>query len=283
MTARGEHTTDQFSDDSVVSHYRGNVDQGLYTHEAAAVSFFGEPPARVLDLGCGAGRTTKLLDAAGFDVVGIDVSERMIESARELVAGPEFLVAEACQLPFDDVSFDHALFSYNGIDYIQTERRRERALREIRRVLRPGGYFAFSSHNARRVAGAKLFHPMYYFRTLQFWVENARAGTLGSRYKFSEGRRRYQIAPPHQRSQLREAGFTPVDTFTQFPFEPLAPIDPWPYYVARKPPRGTTGGDESVRETNSGDEPAHETNSGEDSAHVRTPGGESTSSIRTQE
>ena len=46
-----------------------------------------------------------------------------------------------------DNSYDFVLFSYNGIDHLELPER-ERALSEMKRVLRPGGIMAFSSHNA---------------------------------------------------------------------------------------------------------------------------------------
>jgi SAM-dependent methyltransferase len=48
-------------------------------------------------------------------------------------------------------SFDAAVFSLNGIDSIRTDSDRSRCFQEIARVLRPGGYFIFSSHNARSI------------------------------------------------------------------------------------------------------------------------------------
>ena len=47
---------------------------------------------------------------------------------------------------FEDSSFDFILFSFNGIDYMNHDER-IRTLREIRRILKTGGYFCFSTHN----------------------------------------------------------------------------------------------------------------------------------------
>lgn len=237
VTLATERTADQFSHEQALSRYENLVDKGLFTHEKEALEFFGQPPAHVLDVGCGTGRTTKVLVEAGFDVTGIDISAEMVRRANQHIDGVTFCVADAVNIPFDELSFDHVLFSYNGLDYIPTQEERKQALRELWRVLRTDGYFVFSSHNARRVVGSNLFDPLSHLRTIQFWITNLRAGTIGSKYKVSGHTRRYQLTPSEQRSQLREVGFDPIATLTQFPFDRLTAIDPWPYYVAHKPGR----------------------------------------------
>lgn len=99
--------------------------------------------ARVLDLGCGSGWAARLL--AGYArrgrVVGLDISDEMIEAARSSSIGfdnVEFRVGSAERLPFDDADFTHA-FSMESLYYYADVLA---ALREVRRVLRQGGLFA---------------------------------------------------------------------------------------------------------------------------------------------
>ena len=96
--------------------------------------------AIVLDVGCGSGWAARLMAESARDgrVVGIDVSDEMVRLAREeSVDYPnvEFQVASADQLPFGTAEFTHA-FSMESIYYYSDV---EQALREIRRVLKPGG------------------------------------------------------------------------------------------------------------------------------------------------
>ena len=109
--------------------------------------------ARVLDLGVGGGRTTfHFLDRART-YVGVDYSPAMIDACRRRFderARPEvsFVVADARDLSqFDRESFDFVLFAFQGLDSLVDHDDRLRALREIRRLLVPGGSFAFSSDN----------------------------------------------------------------------------------------------------------------------------------------
>ncbi len=89
--------------------------------------------ARVLDLGCGEGATLIHLGADG--AVGVDLFEVKLELARRLLPRCRFVAASAESLPFADASFDHVLVR----DVVHHLEEPGRAMREIRRVLAPGG------------------------------------------------------------------------------------------------------------------------------------------------
>lgn len=98
--------------------------------------------AQVLDVGCGSGWSARLFaqQAKTGHVVGIDVSDEMVEVAREQssqFSNLEFKVASAEDLPFPNNSFTHA-FSMESLYYYADI---AKALGEIARVLRPGGLF----------------------------------------------------------------------------------------------------------------------------------------------
>ena len=106
----------------------------------------------VLDLGVGTGRTTPFLAAIAGTYVGLDYAPSMLEEARRLHPGMHFVLGDATDLSsFIDASFDAVVFSFNGIDYLHPDSARLRCLTEVRRVLRPGGVFVFSTHNPRAV------------------------------------------------------------------------------------------------------------------------------------
>ena len=108
-----------------------------------AIELMNVPPdARVLDVGCGNGWASRLLaaKASAGRVVGIDIADEMIRLARESSASfpnVEFQVASAEKLPFRDGEFTHA-FSMESLYYYADILG---ALREIKRVLAPGGLF----------------------------------------------------------------------------------------------------------------------------------------------
>ena len=90
----------------------------------------------VLDACCGTGDLALAASKAGAaGVVGLDFSERMLERARRKAPGLEFVQGDVLSLPFDDGHFDSAVvgFGVRNVDDL------EKALGELRRVLRPGG------------------------------------------------------------------------------------------------------------------------------------------------
>ncbi|GIJ76179.1 Methyltransferase domain-containing protein [Micromonospora phaseoli] len=100
------------------------------------------PGERVLDVGCGLGWPgVRLAKTSGAELVGVSVSEQDVRLANERARAEAvsdrvgFERADMLALPFPDDSFDHAM-AFESIVHVHD---RVRALREIARVVRPGG------------------------------------------------------------------------------------------------------------------------------------------------
>jgi ubiquinone/menaquinone biosynthesis C-methylase UbiE len=94
---------------------------------------------RVLEVGVGLGTDFVRFVRAGADAVGVDLTEAAVESVRRRLSQEgleaEVLVADAEALPFEDASFD-LVYSYGVLHHTPAT---ERAVAEVRRVLRPDG------------------------------------------------------------------------------------------------------------------------------------------------
>lgn len=104
---------------------------------------FMKERGRVLDLACGVGGFSFLLEDLGFEVVGLDNSNFMLEKAREFAKEREsrvkFVEGDARELPFGDNSFEYVLFIDSLVHFEPSDL--SRVFREVARVLKPGGKF----------------------------------------------------------------------------------------------------------------------------------------------
>jgi SAM-dependent methyltransferase len=138
-------------------------------HIPAAADFAASRGARVLEIGCGLGTDGAQFARAGASYTGVDLTEAAVALARrnfelQNLAG-EFRTADAENLDFADDSFD-LVYSHGVLHHTPDT---ERAVKEIHRVLRPGGravvmLYHRDSYNYRvnisvlRRAGARLLH-----------------------------------------------------------------------------------------------------------------------------
>lgn len=142
------------------------------------------PDPGVLDVGCGDGARTLVNLPTGS--VGLDVSRRGLELARETVGSARLVEGEMSALPFLPGAFD-AITAYHAVFHVERERHPD-VYAEFARVLRPGGRLLMTLPGGR--------------------FETVRRGWMGGRMFFSAPGRDRTLA------QLREAGFNEVETTT---------------------------------------------------------------------
>ncbi len=183
---------------------------GLWPSEEALVRRFLGAGSSVLDIGCGAGRTTIALRRMGYRVLGVDLMPNMVEAARAQAAAAgadvEFRVMNAVRLDLPDRSFDHALFLYNGYESIMRHADRQSALAEARRVIRPGGRFILAARSGLAFgipwvgwAWSVLREPLKPLGLVN------RAFGVGDRYRY--GALAHYITPFYVFRGLRRQGF----------------------------------------------------------------------------
>jgi ubiquinone/menaquinone biosynthesis C-methylase UbiE len=155
----GDTVRDDFNAITTVLHYtRAAHFIGLWKSEVALIrEFFPDKQARLLEAGCGAGRVAVGLWHEGYrHITAFDFASELVEQAVSLaqeqgITGITFLQGDATELEtchlISDMSFDGALFMFNGLMQIPGRENRRKALRELHRVCRPGAPFLFTTHD----------------------------------------------------------------------------------------------------------------------------------------
>ena len=144
------------------------------------------------DMGCGPGEVARYLKDRGADALGIDLSVGMVRQARLLSPDIPFQRGNMLALEVPDSSWA-GITAFYSIIHIPRERVSE-ALRELHRVLKPGGVLLLSFH-----VGEETIHLD------QWWGE-----VLSLDFNF--------YMPAQMERWLREAGFDPIETILRAPY-----------------------------------------------------------------
>ncbi len=209
---------DEFLDHALDSFYNAHYDRPV------CLDLLGDVLGRrVLDAACGPGLYAEVLVARGAQVIGFDHSPRMIDLCRERVPSGEFRVHDLAN-PLDwlpDSSVDLVLLAL-AIEYVDD---RIAALRELHRVLRPGGALVLSRQHP---TGEWLRHGGSYFDVRVIKEVWSKGWTV-----------HYWLAPLERTcEELFYAGFLIERLLEPRPTPTAAEIDPADYQRLSREPRG---------------------------------------------
>ncbi len=116
-----------------------------------------KPGERILDLAAGTGTSTAHIARSGADVVACDISQGMIEVGRQRHPELTFVHGNATDLPFEDGSFDAVTISFGLRNVSDTAA----ALREMRRVVAPGGRVVITEFSTPVLAPVRSLYRGY--------------------------------------------------------------------------------------------------------------------------
>lgn len=187
---------------------------------------------RMLDIGVGGGRTTHFFAKYAKEYIGVDYSKSMIEICKKRFPDlkDNFFVCDARSLDrFQNNYFDFVLFSFNGIDNIFIHEERMKALREIKRVCKKGGFFCFSVHNLLAIDKLLKIKPSnnpikIIKRTIKYLLlrvlnedfnklkQKRYAAIIDGEHSFRLNV--YYVKPDEQIKQLKEIGFRNIRIFS---------------------------------------------------------------------
>ncbi|NCT82162.1 MAG: class I SAM-dependent methyltransferase [Comamonadaceae bacterium] len=163
----------------------------------------GLAPSRVLDFGCGVGGSIPFFHdlAPGARLQGVDVSLKSLELARERFgAMAAFQACDEDRLPFEDAAFD-LIFTACVFHHIPPAMR-PGWLREIRRVLAPGGVFVAFEHNPLNPLTVRVVKNCPFDENAQLLTAGEFGGLL-RQAGFADVKARYRIFFPHALRALR--------------------------------------------------------------------------------
>lgn len=151
--------------------------------ELIATSLSSEGSSVIADVGCGWGRNTIPLARSFRFVVGVDFARNQLSLGRRFVSESklanrvEFVQASCLEMPFNEYCFDGVVCT-SVLFHLPQQNEREMALREISRVLRPGGILLLDSQN--------LWNPANLFKAVRMLVwakrRNVYWSSLGDSY-----------------------------------------------------------------------------------------------------
>ncbi len=199
-----EHQTvlDYFNSITVTEHYeRAARTLGLWESEEKIFTRIFKTSDSILELGCGAGRISIGLHELGYkNILAADYAKNMIKKSRHLAKilgySIPFRVCDARELEFEDSIFEGIIFGFNGLMQIPKKEQREKALREMYRVLKKDGYVIFTSH-------LRSFnrHKKFWTKEKLLWRKNKQKAELddfGDRFESTDMGDLYIHVPDRQ-------------------------------------------------------------------------------------
>jgi len=235
-----------FSDPVAVKHYvNAAVKVGLWKSEEAVFTQIFSKQDTLLECGCGAGRIGIGLWELGYaGVMGIDFCKEMVVEARRLSQllgyGIPFRQGDATSLKFEADLFDGVIFGFNGLMQIPKVENRKKALKEIKRVLKEGGYFVFTTHDQ-----GLLKRREFWIEEKKRWKEGTQDPELeeyGDRLFDSPDGRIFMHIPSVKeiKDLLKEVGFTLEQTILRSELANEPPevrqfSDQCRFWIVRKP------------------------------------------------
>jgi SAM-dependent methyltransferase len=231
----------RFSAPEVVDSYTKR--EQLEPAERAICDKYITSSMRILDVGVGGGRTTAFLSSIARDYVGIDYVQEMIDVCRRRFPGVTFITADASDLSgFAEMSFDAINFSFNGIDFFESNAGRHRFLQHAARVLTAGGLLIFSSHNAHCL-WPNGFRGLVHNRGHVWRMIRTRVLLRGEGYVLEPthgGLRTHYATREKVRQELAQFGFKVLEILPHdFPSTPSRFSVPWYHYVSIRTSRNS--------------------------------------------
>jgi ubiquinone/menaquinone biosynthesis C-methylase UbiE len=206
-------------DDGLADGYEdlyGNL--RLWQYDSRLLDEWFDVPGRLLDLGCGHGRTLLQFARKGFEVTGLDLSPRMLVLAEqrlkaEGLSAAALVEGNLADLPMDRFAppYDYAVCMFATLGFVRGHANRVRALRQACRLLKPGGQYVFHVQNL--LYNVHTLHLPFILTGLAKWAVGR--GEIGDQifwwYENLRWLYMHAFRPKELRRLVAEAGLDLVD------------------------------------------------------------------------
>ena len=124
-------------------------------------SFYPDQSVQIVDIGCGGGFLSNALALAGHQVIGVDLSQSSLETAKRFDSTKQvtYLQADATSIPLNDNFYD-VVCSMDMLEHVEDP---AKVIAEASRLLRPGGIFFFHTFNRNFLSWLLVIKFMEWF------------------------------------------------------------------------------------------------------------------------
>lgn len=146
--------SDWFQEDYLILYRHRDVKEARQFLDRILPELEPRPSGRILDVGCGAGRHVHYLASLGMPVLGLDLSRPLLTLASIHSPSPDLLWIQADMrtMPFHPRAFSIAVNLFTSFGYFLDDRDNELVIKEISRVLQPGGWLVLDTLNPPEVS-----------------------------------------------------------------------------------------------------------------------------------
>lgn len=184
--------------------------------------------SKILDMGCGKGRHCIMLNALGFDVVGIDLSESNIAAAIAYSRPDLQFIRQDMRIPLHRLEFDLVLNLFTSFGYFKSHAENLDVLKAAHSVLKPGGRFVLDFLNSTKALKELVRHETKELENIHFNIRRTKEdGIIVKRIEVNHNPKlqfeeRVQALSLQDLLRLFEqAGLKPLATYGSYDFKPF--------------------------------------------------------------
>lgn len=156
---------------------RDQEEADMFVHNLVAY-LAPQKNAIMLDLACGKGRYSIALNRMGYNVTGIDLSQRKIEAAKQYQNSSLSFAVNDMRMPLEPNKYDYVFNLFTSFGYFDKEEENKLVLTNVYNSLKKGGIFVLDYVNGEKVAKHLMHHEKYSIEGIDFSIKKSIEGNL---------------------------------------------------------------------------------------------------------